>query len=106
MFSIYCTKERKIKVPFIMAVGNGELMDECFPKHSLMETARTKSDKETDEEGKRGASMERSKAARKKEYKYNNNKHNMVMFLKKRKKYNENNSINKKQNDLNNREMT
>ena len=90
MFSISCTKERKIKAPFIMAVGNGELMDECFPKNSLMETARTKSDKETDEEGKkRGVNMERSKAARKKEYKYNNNKHNMVMFLKKRKKYNE-----------------
>ena len=38
-------------------------MQECSPKHSRMGTARTKKDKETDEEGKkRGVSMERSKA--------------------------------------------
>ena len=50
-----------------MAIGNGELVHECFPKHSRMGTARTKSDKETDEEGtKRGASIERSKAGTKK----------------------------------------
>ena len=42
-------------------------MHECFPKHSSMETARMKYDKETDEEGKkRGVSMERSKAGTKK----------------------------------------
>ena len=54
---------RKRKVPFSMAKGNGELMHECFPKHSRMGTARTKEDKETDEDDtKRGVSMERSKA--------------------------------------------
>ena len=46
-----------------MAIEHGELMQECFPKHSRMGTARTKYDKETDEVGKqRGVSMERSKA--------------------------------------------
>ena len=38
-------------------------MHESFPKHSRMGTARTKQDKETDEDGKkRGVSMESSKA--------------------------------------------
>ena len=46
-----------------MATGHEELMHECFPKHSRMGTARTKEDKETDEDGKkRGLSMKRSKA--------------------------------------------
>ena len=50
-----------------MAIGNGELMHECFPKHSRMGTARMKKDKVTDEEGKkRGVSMERSTAGTKK----------------------------------------
>ena len=50
-----------------MAIGHGEL-HECFPKHSRMGTARTKQDKETDEEGKkRGVSMEKSKAGTNKE---------------------------------------
>ena len=41
-----------------MAIGNGELMQECLPKHSRMGTARIKLDKETDEEGKkRGVSI-------------------------------------------------
>ena len=35
-----------------MAIGNGELVHECFPKHSRMGTARMKYDKETDEDGK------------------------------------------------------
>ena len=49
-----------------MAIGNGELMHECFPKHLRMGTARTKQDKETDEGGKkRGVSMEKSKAGAK-----------------------------------------
>ena len=49
-----------------MAIGHGELMHECFPKHSRMATARTKYDRETDEEGKkRSVSMERSKAGTK-----------------------------------------
>ena len=49
-----------------MAIGNEELMHECFPKHTRVGTARMKKDKETDEEGKkRDASMERSKASRK-----------------------------------------
>ena len=50
-----------------MAIGNGELMHECFPKHSRMGTARMKLDKETGEGGKkRGVSMEKSKAGTKK----------------------------------------
>ena len=36
-----------------MAIGNGKLMQECFLKHSRMGTARMKSDKETEEEGKK-----------------------------------------------------
>ena len=31
---------RREQVPFSMAIGNGELMHECFPKHSRMGTAR------------------------------------------------------------------
>ena len=34
--------DQKKKVPFSMAVGNGELMHECFPKHLRMGTARMK----------------------------------------------------------------
>ena len=34
--------ERKVKVPFSMAIGNLELMHECFPKHLRMETTRMK----------------------------------------------------------------
>ena len=45
---------------------NGELMHECFPKHSRMRTARMKLDKVTDEEGKkRGVIMAISKAGAK-----------------------------------------
>ena len=52
----------KMKVLFSMAIGHGKLMHECSPKHSRMGTARTKEDKETDENGKkRAVSMERSK---------------------------------------------
>ena len=36
-----------------MAIGNVELMDECFPKQSCMRTERMKLDKETDDEGKK-----------------------------------------------------
>ena len=60
MFSFSCTKESKEEVPFSMAIGNGELMHECFPKHSPMGTARMKEDNDTDEDGKKtGVSMER-----------------------------------------------
>ena len=46
-----------------MAIGNGELMHEYFPKHLRMGTARMKYNKETDEGGKKsGVSMEKSKA--------------------------------------------
>ena len=59
--------ERKKKVPFSMAIGNGELVQECFHKHLRMGTARMKKDKETDEGSKkRGVSMEKSKAGTKK----------------------------------------
>ena len=58
---------RKKKVPFRMAMGTGELMQECLPKHSRMGTARMKKYKETNEEGKeRGVSMERRKRLRRK----------------------------------------
>ena len=41
-----------------MAIGNVELVQECFPEHSRMATARMKQDKETDEGGKKkGASI-------------------------------------------------
>ena len=36
--------ERKKKVPFSMAIGNGELMHDCFPKYFRMGTARMKQD--------------------------------------------------------------
>ena len=50
-----------------MAIGHGELMHDCFPKHSCMGTARIKEDKETDEDDeKRSVSMERSKVGRNK----------------------------------------
>ena len=50
-----------------MAIGNGELMHESFPKHLRMGTPRMIQDKETDEGGKkRGVSMEKSKAGTKK----------------------------------------
>ena len=63
MFIFSCTKERNEEVPFSMAIGNGDLMHECFLKHSRMRIARTKQDKETDEDGKkRGVRMDRSKA--------------------------------------------
>ena len=35
------TRQNK-KVPFSMAIGNGELVHECFPKHMRMGTARMK----------------------------------------------------------------
>ena len=38
-----------------MAIGNGELMHECFPKHSRMGTARMKYDNGTEEEGNNAA---------------------------------------------------
>ena len=42
-----------------MAIGNGELMHDCYPQNLCMGTARIKLDKEADEDGKkRGVSME------------------------------------------------
>ena len=41
-----------MEVLFSMAIGNRELMHECFPKHSCMGTARMEYDKERDEDGK------------------------------------------------------
>ena len=81
-----------------MAIEHGELTHECFPKHSRMGTARTKQDKETDDGNKRGVSMERSKAGTNKRssdglshpnQKYNNNKHNLLVFYKILKKFND-----------------
>ena len=74
-----------------MAKGNEKLMDESFPKHSTMGTARMKEDKETEEGKKRGVSMERRKEgmtekkvpmANHYQSKYNNNKHNSIIFYK------------------------
>ena len=49
-----------------MAIGNEELVHECFPKHSRMGTARLKYDNGTDEDDKKGGvSMEKSKAGAK-----------------------------------------
>ena len=63
MFIFSCTKEINEEIPFSMAIGNGELMHECFPKHSRMGTARMIYANETDEDGqKRGVSMEKSTA--------------------------------------------
>ena len=59
MCTCSCTIGKK-QVPFSMAIGNAELMQECLLKHSRMGTARMKSDKEI-EEGKREVRMERSK---------------------------------------------
>ena len=54
---------RREQVPFSMAIGNGKLMHECFPKHPRMGTARWKLDNETEEEGKkRRINVERSTA--------------------------------------------
>ena len=50
-----------------MAIGNVELMHECFPKHLCKGTGRMKYETETDEDDKkRGVIMERSKAGTKK----------------------------------------
>ena len=62
MFLFSCTKERN-EVPFCMAIGNLELMHECFPKHSHMGTERMKSDEEKCK--KKGVSMEKRKAGTK-----------------------------------------
>ena len=48
-----------------MAIGNWELMHECFHKHSRMGTARMKEDNETDDDGqKRAVTMEKVQRAR------------------------------------------
>ena len=50
-----------------MTIENVELMHECSPKDSCMETARMKFDKETEEKGKnRRVNKERSTAGHKK----------------------------------------
>ena len=54
---------RREQVAFRMAIGNGELMHECFPKHQRMGTASQKLDNETEEESKkRRINVERSTA--------------------------------------------
>ena len=74
-----------------MAIANGELMHECFPKQSCMGTTRMKQDSETDEESKkRGVSMERSKVSTKEKRcpdginnpEKLNNKHILLVFYK------------------------
>ena len=87
-------------------------MHECFPKHSRMGTARMKSDKETDEEGKKrivslesGHKQKKSRRPITSYSKYNNNKHNMVIFYKNWKKYNEKFNSEKNKMDLNIQKM-
>ena len=63
MCTCSCTAGKK-EVSFSMT-GNEELMQECFPKHLRMGTARMKYDRER-EDKKRCMSMERSKADTKK----------------------------------------
>ena len=63
MCTFTCTGGKE-QVPFSMAIGNGELMQECFPKHSRMGAARMKYDKD-EEAQKRGVSMEISKVGTK-----------------------------------------
>ena len=54
-------QREKMEVPFSMAIRNEELVQECFPKHSPIGTARMKYDEEIKEEGfKRGLSVEKS----------------------------------------------
>ena len=53
------------EVQFTMNIGNEELMQECFPKHLHMGTARMKYDREREEDKKRCVSMERSRAGTK-----------------------------------------
>ena len=54
---------RREQIPFSMAIGNGELMHECFPKPPRMGTAKYKLDNETEEEGKKiRINVERSTA--------------------------------------------
>ena len=49
-------RERSIEeVPFSMAIRNEELMHECFPKHSRMETARMNKTKKQKERVRREA---------------------------------------------------
>ena len=58
---------RREQVPFSMAIENGELMHECFPKHLRMGTARLKYDNATEEESKKmRMNVERSTADTKK----------------------------------------
>ena len=49
-----------------MATGIEELMHQCIPKHLRMGAATIKYEEDTDEEDKRGVSMERSIAGKKK----------------------------------------
>ena len=58
-------QQREKKISFSMAIGKVELRHECFPKHLHIGRARMKEDNETDDEGKRGVSMERRKAGTK-----------------------------------------
>ena len=44
---------RREQVKFSMAIGNEELMHECFPKHPRIGTARQKLDDETYEKGQK-----------------------------------------------------
>ena len=65
-----------------MVIENEELMQECFPKHSRMGTARMKQEKVTEQEGKkREVSMERSKEAQKKKEVLNYHNQNTIIII-------------------------
>ena len=108
--------ERKKKVPFSMAIGNGELMHECFPKHLSMGTARMiKIKKQTKEVRREAWVWKKAKRARNKKRCPDGLSHpnqktiiinkNVVIFYKKWKKYNEI-QLTKSKMDLNIRKMT
>ena len=59
---------RKKKVPFTMAIGNWQLMQECLPKHSCREQQeRNKTKKQTNKVRREALAWKEVKWARKKE---------------------------------------
>ena len=107
---LHCRKKASIH-----SAGNVDLMHECFPKHSHMGTATMKLKKKQTEKvrrdvseyGKKQSGHERKKKSRRPKLslsKYTINKHNLLVFYNRWKKYNESQLTNNKM-DLNNRQM-
>ena len=66
LVSLAPKREKRKYHSLCISRGYGLLVQERCPKHSSMGRARMKEDKETDEDKKRGVSVERSKAGAKK----------------------------------------